>query len=83
MTVLNGELEDLAGETVVTAIHAYTDPPALDDTRSTAQRRADALVRVCEVALAHTGDDRRAAHHPARDPPRGDRPRRRVSLPGL
>jgi hypothetical protein len=59
-TVLNGELEDLAGETVVTAIHAYTDPPSTDDTRSTAQRRADALVRVCEVALAHTGDTERA-----------------------
>jgi hypothetical protein len=53
VTALNGELEDLAGETVATAIHAYTDPPSTDDTRSTAQRRADALVRIAEVALAH------------------------------
>jgi hypothetical protein len=59
VTVLNGEFEDLAGETVVTAIHAYTDPPTDADTRSTAQRRADAFVRVCEVALAQTGNPER------------------------
>jgi hypothetical protein len=62
-TVLNGELEDMAGETVVTAIHAYTDPPSDTDTRSTARRRADALVRIAEVALAHAGDETGASAH--------------------
>jgi hypothetical protein len=55
-TVVNGQFEDLAGETVLTALHAYTDPPSDTDTRSTARRRADAFVRICEVALAQTGD---------------------------
>ncbi len=57
--MLSGELEDLAAETVLTAMHAYTDPPSDDDPRTTSQRRAAALVRICEVALAHIGDDRR------------------------
>jgi hypothetical protein len=65
-TVLSGELDDLAAETVVTAIHAYTDPPSDHDTRTTSQRRAAALVRVCEVALGRTGDV--------------DRPRAQVSI---
>lgn len=63
ISVLNGELEDTAAETVLTAIHAYTDPPSDDDRRTAAQRRAAALVRICEVALAHIGDDRRPSAH--------------------
>lgn len=59
VTVLSGELEDVAAETVVTAIHAFTDPPSDDDHRTAAQRRAAALVRICELALAHIGGDRR------------------------
>jgi hypothetical protein len=59
IAAFSGELEDLGAETVVTAIHAYTDAPSDDDPRTTAQRRAAALVRICEVALAHIGDDRR------------------------
>jgi hypothetical protein len=59
VTVLNGELEDIAAETVLTAIHAFTDPPSDDDHRTPAQRRAAALVRICERALAHIADDRR------------------------
>ena len=44
-------LLDPAGqETVATAIHALSAPTA-DDDRSAAQRRADALVTVCEMAL--------------------------------
>jgi hypothetical protein len=54
--VLNAELCDLAAETVVTALHAYTDPPTDRDTRTPAKRRADALVRICEVALDRVGD---------------------------
>jgi Domain of unknown function (DUF222)/HNH endonuclease len=55
-TVINGELTDLAAETVMTAIHAYTDPPDPEDHRTVAHRRAAALVRVCEVALGHADE---------------------------
>jgi Domain of unknown function (DUF222) len=54
--VVHGEVSDLAAETVVTALHAYTEPPSGDDARSPAHRRAGALVRICEVALAHADD---------------------------
>jgi hypothetical protein len=56
--VLSAELCDLAAETVVTALHAYTDPPTDRDPRTPAKRRADALVRICEIALDHGGDTR-------------------------
>ena len=55
-TVINGELTDLAAETVVTAIHAYSDRPDPENFRTVAQRQAPALVRVCEVALGHLDD---------------------------
>jgi hypothetical protein len=45
VTVIKGELSDLAAETVVTALHAYADPPDEKLTRTTSQRYADALVR--------------------------------------
>ena len=59
-TVISGELSDLAAETVVTALHAYTDPPDERLTKTTSRRYAEALVRICEVALAHTGTPERA-----------------------
>jgi hypothetical protein len=59
VTVLKGELSDLAGETVVTALHAYTDPPDEKLPKTTSRRYAEALVRICEVALAHTGTPQR------------------------
>jgi hypothetical protein len=52
-TILNGELSSAAAETVVTALHAFTDPPADDDDRTPARRRADALVAMAEAALAN------------------------------
>jgi hypothetical protein len=55
--VLHGELSDSSAETVVTALDAYTPPPQPDDDRSAARRRADALVRICEVAMGHAGED--------------------------
>jgi len=58
-TVLSGDFGDLAAETVVTALHAYTDPPGDDDRRPGSQRRADALVRICEVALERVPAGRR------------------------
>jgi hypothetical protein len=55
-TVISGELTDAAAETVVTAIHTYTDPPDSADFRTVAQGQAAALVRVCELALGHVDD---------------------------
>ncbi len=54
-TVLSAELSEIAAETVVTAIHVFTDPPAEGDDRTPARRRADALVRISETALATLG----------------------------
>jgi hypothetical protein len=59
-TVITGELSDLAAETVTTALHAYTDPPDERFAKKTSKRYAEALVRICEVALAHTGTPERA-----------------------
>ena len=58
-TVISGELSNLGAETVVTALHAYVDPPIDDDTRTTSQRYAAALVRMAEVAITHLADDHR------------------------
>ena len=62
-TVISGELSDLAAETVTTALHAYTDPPDDLETKTTSRRYADALVRICEAALAHTHDHERTRAH--------------------
>ncbi len=58
---LTGELSGLAAETVATALAAFMDPPAEGDDRTPAQRRADALVRICEVALTQGACGVRAA----------------------
>jgi len=58
-TVISGELSDVGAEVVVTALHAYVDPPTEDDKRSTSQRYAAALVRIAEVAITHLADDHR------------------------
>ncbi len=58
-TVLNASLSSTAAEIVTTAIHAFTDPPETQDRRTPARRRADALVRIAELALAQLpGPDR-------------------------
>ena len=62
-TALRGDLSDVEGETVTTALHAYTDPPSMDDPLPTSARMAAALVRICEVALAHLGDENRTNAH--------------------
>jgi hypothetical protein len=56
-TVLQAELSSSAAETVETALHALTDPPSDGDTRTTARRRADALVRMAELAMTQLGGD--------------------------
>ena len=70
-TIINGDLSSTAAETVATAIHTLTDPPTDGDTRTPARRRADALVRMAELALANVrsaGEDGPAREHcpPAR-----------------
>jgi hypothetical protein len=52
-TTFHAELSSSASETVETAIHALTDPPTDTDPRAAARRRADALVRMAELALAN------------------------------
>ena len=54
-TVLNGELSSAGAEIFATALHELTDPPSDDDARTPARRRADALVRMAELALANLG----------------------------
>ncbi len=55
-TVINASLSSSAAEIVTNAIHAFTDPPQDTDRRSPARRRADALVRIAELALAQLGN---------------------------
>ena len=78
-TVLSGELGDLAAETVVTALHAYTDPPTAGDTRTTvatSRRRARADLR----RRARAPQRRRPAPRPRLGRPRlGHSDRRRAS----
>jgi hypothetical protein len=52
-SLIQAELSSAAAETVATALHALTDPPSDGDPRTASRRRADALVRMAELALAH------------------------------
>jgi hypothetical protein len=51
MVALNGLLEPEAGQTLVAALEPLARPTAADDTRSGAQRQADALVELARRAL--------------------------------
>jgi hypothetical protein len=51
---VNGMLDPEGGEQVLTALTAFMPPPVEDDTRTAAQRRADALVELCEHASPET-----------------------------
>ncbi len=55
-TVITGELHGTAAETVAHTISVFTRPPSPTDDSTPAQRRAEALVRICEVALRHGTD---------------------------
>jgi hypothetical protein len=66
MGVLDGLLDPEATEIVLTALDALMEQErGADDTRTTAQRRADALVSLCKVGLAHAdvGPGRRNPPH--------------------
>jgi len=55
MVHVDGRLDPVAGQVVITALNSLTDPGNLDaeDTRSAPQRRADALVALCRDHLDH------------------------------
>ncbi len=55
-TVITGELHGAAAETVAHTIGAFTAKPSPTSDTTPAQRRAEALVRICEVALRHGTD---------------------------
>jgi hypothetical protein len=57
---IRADVSDLAAETITTAVHAYADPPDDRFPKTTSRRYAEALVRICEVALAQTGTPERA-----------------------
>jgi len=55
MVHLDGRLDPVSGQVVITALGSLMDPAALDpaDARSAAQRRADALTDLCRDHLDH------------------------------
>jgi hypothetical protein len=55
MRALNGMLDIEGGMAVETALKLYEDPYRLDDPRTPAQKRADALVQICTVAIEQHG----------------------------
>ena len=56
-TYLTADLSEDAAEIVVGAIHHFTDPPSDDDPRTAGRRRADALVRMSQLAMAADSPD--------------------------
>ena len=51
--LIQADLSSSALETVSHAIHELTDPPSERDARTASRRRADALVRMAELAMAN------------------------------
>ena len=54
--VLQGDFAKPALQTIREAINAFTRPPTANDQTTLAQRQAEGLVRMCEVALARGTD---------------------------
>jgi Domain of unknown function (DUF222) len=50
---LGGNLDDLDGTTIDTALNAAIDKPTAEDARSLPKRRADAMTRICRFFLDH------------------------------
>ena len=65
MVAIDGLLDREAGEILVTALRAAMDPPRPGDVRTTAQRRADALVTLCEAAAPGLASGPGRAHRPS------------------
>jgi len=66
MVRLDGDLDPESGQTVLTAIRSLAEPAALDpaDSRTPAQRRADALVEICRRHLDSSDRPRRGGERP-------------------
>jgi Domain of unknown function (DUF222) len=52
MVAIDGLLDGEAGETVLSALDAATETPQLGEGRAPTQRRADALVNLCQAAMS-------------------------------
>ncbi len=50
-TVVRGELHGTAAETLRHTLDVFSRPPSEHDSSTPSQRRAEALVRICEIAL--------------------------------
>jgi hypothetical protein len=50
------DVANSAGQVIVDALEKFTRPPAVNDETSLAQRQAEGLVRMCEIALARGTD---------------------------
>ena len=66
MVRLDGYLDPESGQTVLTAIRSLAEPAALDsgDSRTPAQRRADALVEICRRHLDSSDRPRQGGERP-------------------
>ena len=53
---IDGDIGGLNGESIYTALDAFTDAPSEGDDRTPAQRKADGLARLCRVALGAEKD---------------------------
>jgi hypothetical protein len=58
--VLNGDFTKAGLQTVREAIETFTRPPSVDDESTLAHRRAEGLLRICEIAL-HRGTEAQGA----------------------
>ena len=62
--VIEGTMDPLGTETVMTAIHAFAAPAGADDTRTPGQRRADALTEICRRVLSFGAPPTTAGERP-------------------
>jgi Domain of unknown function (DUF222) len=62
MYAIDGLADREGAEMLLTSLHAAADPPWRGDTRTTAQRRYDALLRICEAAAPSLDDGPGRAH---------------------
>ena len=53
---IDGDIGGLNGESIYSALDAFTDAPSEGDDRTPAQRKADGLARLCRVALGAEKD---------------------------
>ena len=54
--VLKGDLTITGLQTVRDALEAFTRPPTADDESTLAERQAEGLIRICEIALRRGAD---------------------------